>query len=189
MSTYVSRLLTVVAKYLVGVNVRVIKESESKEEEGEDIEWKEGMPAVYVVNHQSTMDVMVMGAMYPSNCVSLAKKSLKYVPLLGQYMTLIGTIFVDRSNPQKAISTLQQASETLKSKNLSVLVFPEGTRARLNETTMLEFKKGAFHIAVGGELPIVPVVISRYGDLYDSKKKKFEGGEVVIKGIFGLLYT
>ncbi|KAI9144856.1 hypothetical protein BKA69DRAFT_1051752 [Paraphysoderma sedebokerense] len=58
-STYVSRLLTVVAKCLVGVNVRVIKESESKEEEGEDIEWKEGMPAVYVVNHQSTMDVMV----------------------------------------------------------------------------------------------------------------------------------
>ena len=55
-------------------------------------------------------------------------------------------IFVDRFNPKRAKEALIRSAETVRDKKLSVLVFPEGTRN--HEGGMLEFKKGAFNIAV-----------------------------------------
>lgn len=61
-----------------------------------------------------------------------------------------------------------------------LMIFPEGTRNGNKGLTMLPFKKGAFHIAIDGKLPILPVVISEY-DFLDVKKMVFNPGEVTIK--------
>jgi lysophosphatidate acyltransferase len=53
-------------------------------------------------------------------------------------------------------------------------VFPEGTRN--NTGNILPFKKGAFHVAIAAQVPILPVIFSSYYFL-DNKKKEFESGQ------------
>ena len=64
---------------------------------------------------------------------------------------------------------------TKRSKAKKLMIFPEG---KLNSKTMLPFKKGAFHIAIDGKVPILPVVIS---DFLNAKKMIFNPGKVTIK--------
>jgi 1-acyl-sn-glycerol-3-phosphate acyltransferase len=52
-------------------------------------------------------------------------------------------------------------------------VFPEGTRN--NTGDILPFKKGAFHVAIAAQIPVLPVIFSSYYFL-DNKKKEFESG-------------
>lgn len=54
-------------------------------------------------------------------------------------------------------------------------MFPEGTRHGGEE--LLPFKKGAFHVAIASQLPIQPVVVSKYYYL-DQKTKKFDSGKI-----------
>lgn len=54
-------------------------------------------------------------------------------------------------------------------------IFPEGTRN--HSRGMLPFKKGAFHLAIDANAPILPVVFSNYGSFYDSVTKRFDSGE------------
>src|SRR5262249_39535105 len=61
--------------------------------EGLDI-LEKSMPGVIVQNHQSSMDLMPLGATYPFNCGILAKSSLKWYPFLGQFSTLFFLCFV-----------------------------------------------------------------------------------------------
>lgn len=65
---------------------------------------------------------------------------------------------------------------------MSVFMFPEGTRARLEKADLLPFKKGAFHMAVQAGIPIVPIVVANYSDIYNSKQRIFRGGQLRIKG-------
>ncbi|KAL7753276.1 1-acylglycerol-3-phosphate O-acyltransferase [Sorochytrium milnesiophthora] len=136
---------------------------------------------VFVANHQSSLDLVAMSAMFPKRCTSMAKHSLKYVPFLGLYMVAANTIFIDRANHAKALVTMASAAQRLVTERLSVFVYPEGTRSRTRERTMLPFKKGAFHLAVQAQVPIVPVVFSAYDDTYDSTRRRFDGGVVVIE--------
>ncbi|KAK5901204.1 hypothetical protein CgunFtcFv8_026099 [Champsocephalus gunnari] len=58
-------------------------------------------------------------------------------------------------------------------------VFPEGTR---NQTgNLLPFKKGAFHLAVQAQVPIIPIVFSSYSSFYLRKQKQFNSGTITIK--------
>jgi lysophosphatidate acyltransferase len=93
-------------------------------------------------------------------------------------------VFLDRKNRDSAVQALTKAAEDVKEQNTSVFIFPEGTRARLKEADLLPFKKGAFHMAVQAKIPIVPIVVANYSDIYDSKRKIFRGGEINIKGIY-----
>jgi 1-acyl-sn-glycerol-3-phosphate acyltransferase len=52
-------------------------------------------------------------------------------------------------------------------------VFPEGTRN--NSGDILPFKKGAFHVAIAAQIPVLPVIFSSYYFL-DNKNKEFESG-------------
>lgn len=44
-----------------------------------------GRPAIYICNHQSAVDLFVLGRIFPKNCVVVGKSSLKFVPLLGMF--------------------------------------------------------------------------------------------------------
>ncbi len=74
---------------------------------------------------------------------------------------------------------MRGVAETLKSQKTSVWMYPEGTRSHKED--MLPFKKGAFHLALAGEYPIVPVVFCTYHDIYETRRLRFEGGTVKIK--------
>jgi len=136
-------------------------------------------PSVVVGNHQSMLDILYLGRIFPTRSSILAKKSLRYMPLLGQYMSLSHTLFIDRKDPASAITSLSAAGKEMKRKDLNLWVFPEGTRTLKEENTLRQFKKGAFHVAVEAGLPIVPVVCENYWRLYH--KGVFTGGDLRIK--------
>ncbi|KAG8920341.1 1-acylglycerol-3-phosphate O-acyltransferase [Tulasnella sp. 419] len=135
--------------------------------------------AVYLGNHQSMLDLMYLGSIYPQRCSVMAKKSLKYTPLLGQFMVLAGAVFIDRGNSKEAMKSLANAGNEMKRRNASVWVFPEGTRTLFPTSDLLAFKKGAFHLAVQSGVPIVPVVCENYWRIYHSGV--FESGTLRIR--------
>ncbi|CDK25812.1 unnamed protein product [Kuraishia capsulata CBS 1993] len=141
----------------------------------------EKLPGILISNHQSELDIFMLGRVFPKKCVVTAKKQLKYVPFLGWFMSLSGTFFLDRSNREKALSTLHRALEELKSSEGGLFMFPEGTRSYATDPKLLPFKKGAFHLAVQAQIPIIPIAVSNTSTVYSPKTKTFSGGVINIK--------
>ncbi|KAI1261182.1 hypothetical protein F5Y18DRAFT_402830 [Xylariaceae sp. FL1019] len=138
-------------------------------------------PAVFIGNHQTELDVLMLGCMFPKYCSVTAKKALKKVPFLGWFMALSGTVFIDRKNSKDARDAMAGAASEIQRKKQSVYMFPEGTRSYAKEPTLLPFKKGAFHLAVQAGVPIVPVVVANYSHILHIKSFVFNGGKIPIK--------
>lgn len=137
-------------------------------------------PAVFVGNHQSELDVLVLGCMFPPYCSVTSKASLKFVPFLGWFMLLSKTVFINRSNNKEAREAFAEAVRTMQKDRQSVFIFPEGTRSYASEPRVLPFKKGAFHLAIQAQVPIVPVVVANYSGVLDVKKRVFNSGDVPV---------
>ncbi|KAK6543948.1 1-acylglycerol-3-phosphate O-acyltransferase [Orbilia ellipsospora] len=150
------------------------------EVENEDGMWSD-RPVVFVGNHQSELDILVLGRIFPKYCSVSAKKSLKHMPFLGWFMALSGTVFIDRANRQSALTAFDGAAKDMKERRQSVWIFPEGTRSYATSPMMLPFKKGAFHLAVQAQVPIVPVVIQNYSHVFNIKALSFESGVIKVK--------
>ncbi|KAF7975630.1 hypothetical protein HWV62_9067 [Athelia sp. TMB] len=117
--------------------------------------------------------------MFPKQASIMAKKSIQWNPVLGPFMKMSGTVFIDRGNSAQAHRSLEAAGEGMKSRRTSLFIFAEGTRHSEETPTLLPFKKGAFHLAVKGGIPIVPVVCENYWRLY--RKGVFGSGTIKIK--------
>lgn len=138
-------------------------------------------PAVFVGNHQTELDVLMLGTMFPKYCSITAKASLKKTPFLGWFMTLSGSIFIDRKNSKDAREAMKGAADEIKSKRQSVYMFAEGTRSYSKEPDLLPFKKGAFHLAVQAGVPIVPCVVANYSHVLFVKDLVFNAGKIPVK--------
>ncbi len=118
---------------------------------------------VYVSNHQSSWDLVTVSNAVRPRTVTVGKRSLAFIPIFGTLYWLTGNILIDRNNRNKAMSTIGQVIKKIRENNVSVWLFPEGTRSR--GRGILPFKTGAFHIAVGAGVSIVPIVCSSTGHL------------------------
>lgn len=139
-------------------------------------------PGVFIGNHQTELDVLMLGCMFPKYCSVTAKSSLKKTPFLGWFMTLSGSVFIDRKNAKDARHAMQGAADQMRNLKQSVYMFPEGTRSYTKEPTLLPFKKGAFHLAVQAQVPIVPVVAANYSHVLHPKDMVFTSGKIPCKG-------
>ncbi|KAF9306702.1 1-acylglycerol-3-phosphate O-acyltransferase [Podila horticola] len=166
----VSRFFSYLAAYPCGVTFKISGKENLKTS-----------PAIVVCNHQSSMDMMVLGTVFPTHCVVMAKRELLYFPFLGLYMKLSNAIFIDRKNHKKAIESTTQAVADMRKHKSGIWIFPEGTRSRLDTADLLPFKKGAFHLAIQAQLPVLPIVSAGYSHIYDSSKRSFPGGELEIR--------
>lgn len=132
-------------------------------------------PAVFIFNHQSEFDLLVMGEVLGGGFTGIVKKEMATNPLFGPMLRFGGATFIDRQNTDKAKSELRPVVETLKS-GVSVIVAPEGTRSL--SPRLGEFKKGAFHIAIQAGVPIVPVVIRNAGEIYWRNARAIRQGTI-----------
>ncbi len=135
------------------------------------------MPCVFLANHQNNYDLFtISGALIPGT-VTIGKKSLKFIPFFGQLYWLAGNILIDRNNKSKAVGAMQGAVDKIKQQQLSVWVFPEGTRSY--GRGLLPFKTGAFHIAQQAQVPIVPICMSTTcGNI---KLNRWNNGKLIIE--------
>ncbi|WP_146493545.1 1-acylglycerol-3-phosphate O-acyltransferase, partial [Vibrio cyclitrophicus] len=95
---------------------------------------------VYVTNHQNSWDLFTISSAVTPKVVTVGKKSLAWMPLFGQLYWLTGNILIDRANRSKAVGTIDQVVNSLKGSDVSVWMFPEGTRSR--GRGLLPFKTG-----------------------------------------------
>jgi len=111
---------------------------------------------VFVANHWSYLDAAPLFAFTGRRMGMIAKKELLNAPILGYSMGFVNVIAIDRSNKDRAVQSLKVATGRLRA-GVSFGVCPEGTRAKPGE--MLPFKKGAFHMAAQGGVPIAPIAL------------------------------
>jgi 1-acyl-sn-glycerol-3-phosphate acyltransferase len=116
-----------------------------------------GQSYVVACNHQSHIDVLVLYGWLGVDFRWVMKQELRGVPGLGIACSRLGHIYIDRSNHQAALASIENAKQRIIG-GTSVLFFPEGTRSRSG--ALGPFKKGAFHFAVDLGLPILPVTIT-----------------------------
>lgn len=164
-------------KFLMGLSTGVTFEVEDPKGHLKNVR-----PAVFIGNHQTELDVLMLGCMFPKYCSVTAKASLKKVPFLGWFMALSGSIFLDRANSKDAREAMSGAANEMRSKRQSVYMFPEGTRSYAKDPMLLPFKKGAFHLAVQAQVPIVPVVVANYSHVLWIKGLVFRSGRIPCKG-------
>jgi 1-acyl-sn-glycerol-3-phosphate acyltransferase len=111
---------------------------------------------VFCSNHRSYLDTATLFACTGRRIGLVAKKELLKVPVMGQGMNFVNVIAIDRTNPEKAQASMEKARAVMED-GYSFGVFVEGTRAMPGE--LLPFKKGAFHLALQTDAPIIPVAI------------------------------
>jgi putative phosphoserine phosphatase/1-acylglycerol-3-phosphate O-acyltransferase len=139
---------------LAGVEVDVVQ--------GHEHLWS-SRPCVFIFNHQSKLDPIIVMKLLREQFTGVGKKEAKKVPVFGLIFQLAGVAFVDRGNTEQAKRALEPAVRKIREERMSLCIAPEGTRSvtpRLGR-----FKKGAFHIAMQAEVPLVPIVLRNVGEV------------------------
>jgi len=136
-------------------------------------------PVVITCNHQSWLDVGALATLVPQRYRFVGKRELERVPLWGRAWVAAGHISVDRANTQEAVRSLQRASELVRTDNSAIIIFPEGTRSPTGE--LLPFKKGAFRLAAGLGIDIVPVGISGSREMLPRGGWRIREGRITVR--------
>lgn len=110
---------------------------------------------VIVANHRSFADIICLHLLQ-RHFKWVAKDSLFRIPVIGWVMSLVSYIPLERNRHGSIRSTFKEASKWLH-KDISVLIFPEGTRN--SNDSLAKFKNGAFKLAIEAQKPIIPVLI------------------------------
>lgn len=109
-----------------------------------------------IANHQGGFDIPLLVGYMPRSVGFIAKKELRYVPVLSTWMKATNCIFIDRSNRRAAAASVEQAIEQIKA-GQPLVIFPEGTRSRGPE--MNPFRSGSLKVPIRSKALIVPVTI------------------------------
>ena len=131
----------------MGFNIKLKKESEIVF----------GKSYMFVANHTSMTDIMLMLAIEKNPFVFVGKKELAKIPLFGFFYKRT-CILVDRSSTKSKKEVFNRAQQRLNS-GLSICIFPEG--GVFEECDLVcEFKTGAFRLALEHQIPIVPMTFA-----------------------------
>jgi 1-acyl-sn-glycerol-3-phosphate acyltransferase len=114
-------------------------------------------PQVVVANHSSWFDPLVLAGFCPGPYVFVAKKEVARVPFFGMALRACGHIYIDRSDRDLAVESLEVARERLEDDGPSIIMFPEGTRSATGE--LQRFKKGTFVLAIQAGAEVVPAAL------------------------------
>ena len=109
-----------------------------------------------IANHQGGFDIPLLIGIMPVSVGFIAKKELRYIPVLSTWMKAINCVFLDRSNRRTAAASIKQAVEQVKNGE-PLIIFPEGTRSRSRE--MGTFKSGSMKVPIRARVAILPVTI------------------------------
>ncbi len=117
---------------------------------------------MFIANHTSMTDIMLMLVSVKNPFVFVGKKELAKIPLFGFFYKRT-CILVDRSSAKSRQAVFLRAQRRLK-QGLSICIFPEGGVPE-EHIVLDEFKDGAFRLAINHQIPIVPLTF------YDNKKR------------------
>ena len=124
---------------------------------------QKGKSYMFVANHTSMTDIMLMLSIVKNPFVFVGKKELAKFPMFGFFYKRT-CILVDRGNVKSRQEVFQQAQRRL-NQGVSICIFPEGGVPDDESVLLDTFKDGAFRLAIDHQIPIVPLVF------FDNKKR------------------
>ena len=136
-------------------------------------------PAVFVLNHASTVDMWAGMPLAPHGSCGVAKKEIVRVPFFGQAYFLSGHLRLDRGDRERAIASLAEAGRLVQENGLSIWMWPEGTRSR--DGRLRPLKKGFVHMAIATGLPVVPIVFHDADLLWPGRTLCIAPGELRVE--------
>lgn len=131
---------------------------------------------VFVSNHASLYDIVTLQKSIPNNMAMIFKKELAQIPFFGWQLYLGPYVMIDRKNYESAMKSIEEAKVKLVKKNISMVVYAEGTRSKSGE--IQPFKRGAFRLASQVGFPIVPVTISGSHKIMPKNTFKLKPGTI-----------
>ncbi len=134
---------------------------------------------VFMANHQSALDIPVLYAGIGEQLSFIAKKELFMIPVFGWGMAAVGHVWIDRQNARRAHASIARAIRKLKKENVSLILFPEGTRSR--DGRVGDFKSASFRLALQAGVKLVPVAIKGAIDRLPRNSFSVVPGEVVLE--------
>ena len=111
---------------------------------------------VLIANHRSNLDAPVAAYCWPGKVRYLAKKELLKIPLLSAIFS-VTTVNVDRSSREDRRKSVDRLKRYLNEGD-NIFIFPEGTRNKTDDQALIDFKDGAFNIAIQTQTPILPMI-------------------------------
>ena len=118
--------------------------------------WPQERNVIVAANHASYLDALVLAAAVPGEPVFIAKKELEGQVFAGIFLRRLGTLFVDRTDPEGGIEDTNRALQAAREGRMLVFL-PEGTFTRA--PGLLPFRLGAFVIAARENLQVLPVTL------------------------------
>lgn len=112
-------------------------------------------PYVVVANHESFVDILLISHL-PTEMKWMSKIEIMKIPLLGWMMRLARDIPLTRGSSTSGVAALTASRERLDT-NVSVMIFPEGTRSKTGE--LRKFRGGAFRLAIEAQVPVLPLAV------------------------------
>ena len=132
---------------------------------------------MFLINHQSDLDIGVMETVTSKDLAWVAKKALFDVPFFGLAMSLPEDIEVERESKTSLVKLLRAAKDRLNKKRI-ITMFPEGTRSRTGR--ILPFKSGAKVIADKYALKVQPIVLVETAGCYDIKRFYYKPKNITV---------
>lgn len=136
-------------------------------------------PCVIVGNHQSFLDVVTFGSVFPRSTVSAGKREIGKIPVFGWFYRLSGNLIIDRGDARQARESLDAAAAAMRDEKIAVWFMPEGHRNTAPE--LLMFKSGAFRLAVAAQAPIIPIVCEPLTVVIDTKRHLARRGRLRVR--------
>ena len=133
---------------------------------------------VFVSNHSSQYDIVVLQKIIPNRMAMIFKKELAKIPFFGWQLAMGPYVMIDRENYEKAMKSIEEAKEKMKKQNISIVVFAEGTRSKTGE--IQQFKRGAFRLATQVGYPIIPTTIVGSNKIMPKGTYKLKRGTIKV---------
>ena len=146
-------------------------------------------PCIYIVNHKSYLDVIIIASLIPYRIKYLGKAEVFKWPLFGFLAQHSGQIAVqreDKESRQRGYDAMKQAIAD----GFSIILFPEGgwknqgdSKSKnpydLQESKLLQdFRNGAFRLALETQVPVVPIALINAQDRFSDLTMLVKPGDV-----------
>ena len=154
---------------MTGVKVTVIGEENVPDE-----------AVLFIGNHRSFFDILLTYSRCKRLTGYIAKKEMDRFPLLNNWMRNLYCLFLDRENPKEGLKTILTAIDYIK-KGISICIFPEGTRNKGDELSMLPFKEGSFKIATPTGCADVPIALNNTAEIFENHFPKIKKTHVILE--------
>lgn len=154
---------------ITGVSVTVIGEENIPDE-----------AVLFIGNHRSFFDILLTYSRCKRLTGYIAKKEMEKIPLLSTWMRFVYCLFLNREDPREGLKTILQAIDYIK-EGISVCIFPEGTRNKGEELSMLPFRDGAFKIATRTNCAIIPISMNNTSAIFENQFPRIKKAHVILE--------